>query len=292
MMGAAAEWVDKSTTVRLRPVPVPTWLKAGYQVTRAVSSAGAARLARKLFFTPPRTLPTEGERAVLERGERFTLEVDGQRVIGWGWGEGPTVLLLHGWGGNTGQMTPLVEPLVAAGFRPVGVDMPAHGESEGQLSSLVHFDAALAHTAALFGPPRGLVAHSFGAAASTFSLSRELEVQRVVYFAPPARFDSFWSRFREGLGVSDEIWGRMMEESEAWLSVRFAQIAPVDLAPKMTAPLLVLHDETDREVAFAEGEQLARAWPGARLVPTRGLGHRRILRDPSSVDAAVRFLTS
>ena len=38
------------------------------------------------------------------------------------------------------------------------------------------------------------------------------------------------------------------------------------------------------------GEENARVLPGGRLVTTRGLGHRRILRDPGVVAGAVRFL--
>jgi hypothetical protein len=35
---------------------------------------------------------------------------------------------------------------------------------------------------------------------------------------------------------------------------------------------------------------IAAAWPGARWLMTRGLGHRRILRDPATVQAVVDFI--
>src|ERR1700730_12698450 len=97
-----------STTDRLRPVPVPAWFRAGFRVAGAVAPGAAARLARKLFFTPPRASMRDEERAMLACGEPFALDVRGQRVAGRAWGEGPTVLLVHGWGGHAGQMTPLV----------------------------------------------------------------------------------------------------------------------------------------------------------------------------------------
>jgi pimeloyl-ACP methyl ester carboxylesterase len=58
----------------------------------------------------------------------------------------------------------------------------------------------------------------------------------------------------------------------------------------MTAPLLVLHDPEDREAAFAEGQELARRWPGAELRVAQGCGHLRILRDGGWVAEAVSFL--
>jgi alpha-beta hydrolase superfamily lysophospholipase len=202
--------IHKSTTDRIRPIPIPPWLRAGMKVGSALAPAATARLAQKLFFTPPRARLRDEERAVLARGEVFTLAVDGQRVVGRAWGEGPTVLLAHGWGGHSGQMTTFVEPLVAAGFRAVAIDMPGHGESAGGASSVLHFAAALARAEALFKPVHGLVAHSFGAAASTYALGSGLAAARVVFFAPPARFESFWQRFRAGTGLSDDMMQRML----------------------------------------------------------------------------------
>jgi pimeloyl-ACP methyl ester carboxylesterase len=279
-----------STTDRLRPVQVPAWFRAGFRVVGAVAPGAAARLAQRLFFTPPRAAMRAEERAVLARGERFEVAVSGQRVVGHAWGEGPTLLLVHGWGGHSGQMTALVEPAVAAGYRAVAIDLPGHGESAGGMTSLVHFGAALDRAAALWKPVQGLVAHSFGAAASTYAMSRGLQVGRAVFFAPPVRFESFWARFRTGVGVSDEVWRRLLRAAESWLGVRFEGIAPFDLAPRMTVPLLVLHDANDREMAFGEGAELAGRWPGAALRRTEGLGHLRILRDERCVAEAVRFL--
>jgi pimeloyl-ACP methyl ester carboxylesterase len=281
---------DKSTTGRLRPVPAPSWLRTGMQVASTLAPGAAARLARKLFFTPLRARLREEERQVLAKGELFSFELAGQRVVGHAWGAGPTMLLAHGWGGHAGQMTPLVEPIVAAGFRAVALDLPGHGESEGRVSSLVHFASALRRAGSLFGPLRGIAAHSFGAAGAAYAISSGLGVERAVFFAPPLGFESFWLRFRTGVGVSPRVMDRMLREAEEWLEVRFDGIAPADLAPRMTAPLLVLHDPEDREVPFEEGAELARRWPGAQLRPAPGLGHLRILRDEGCVAAAVGFL--
>src|ERR1700730_8027904 len=92
---------QNSTTDRLRPVHVPPWFRAGFRVAGAVAPGAAARLAPRLFFTPPRAPVRAEERAVLARGERFELAALGQRVVGRAWGEGPTLLLVHGWGGHS-----------------------------------------------------------------------------------------------------------------------------------------------------------------------------------------------
>jgi pimeloyl-ACP methyl ester carboxylesterase len=287
---AAQLSTGNSTNGRLRPVRVPPWLRAGMKVASAIAPDTAVKLAHNLFFAPQRARVREEERLILDRGETFALGTESRRIVGRVWGEGPTLLLVHGWGGHAGQMTTLVDPAVAAGFRVVAVDLPGHGDSAGRVSSLVHGASALARVAALFGPVRCLIAHSFGAAVSTYALSRGLAVERAVFFAPPARFETFWQRFRMGVGVSDLVMERMLHRAEEWLDVRFAGISPVDLAPRMETPLLVLHDPEDREMPFGEGADLAASWPGAVLRRAEGLGHLRILRDPGCVAEAVSFL--
>ncbi len=117
-----------------------------------------------------------------------------------------------------------------------------------------------------------------------------LKADRVVFVAPPARFDSFWNRFQDALGMSQSVRRKLSADAETWLGVRFEEVAPVVLAPRMTAPLLILHDAGDREVAFEEGLELASQWPGAALHRTEQLGHLRILRDPNCLAALVTFL--
>jgi pimeloyl-ACP methyl ester carboxylesterase len=220
-------------------------------------------MAGRLFFTPPRTRIRDEEYAVLAHAGTFSLHVRGERVSGYTWGDGPPVLLVHGWGGHAAHMTAFVKPLTQAGFRAVALDMPGHGQSGGRLSSLVHFAAAIKAAGEHFGPLQGLIAHSLGAAGATAAMARGLNVERAVFFAPLARFGHIWSRFREGLAIPDRVWLRFVEDSERWLKVRFEDIEPVALAGRMTAPLLVLHDPQDSEIPF----ERARRWRATGRMP-------------------------
>ena len=62
------------------------------------------------------------------------------------------------------------------------------------------------------------------------------------------------------------------------------------IAPRLELPLLVIHDRDDREVPWVDGASIADASPRASLLSTEGLGHRRILRDPKVIEAAIAFL--
>ncbi len=169
--------------------------------------------------------------------------------------------------------------------------MPAHGESAGKRASLVHFADVIADASRLFGPIHGIVAHSLGAAGATLALKQEsFRVKRAVFIAPPAELESFWARFRRGVGVTPDIWREMRQKSEHWLNMSFEDIIPLRVAPRLTAPLLIVHDQDDREISVVEARSLRAAWPGAELHETQRLGHIRILRDPSVVQRIVQFL--
>jgi hypothetical protein len=53
----------------------------------------------------------------------------------------------------------------------------------------------------------------------------------------------------------------------------------------------VVHDEGDLEVPWQDGKTYAEAWPDSRLLTTRGLGHRRILREPEVMAAVAGFFS-
>ncbi len=60
---------------------------------------------------------------------------------------------------------------------------------------------------------------------------------------------------------------------------------------KLTIPCLVMHSRDDNDVAYSEGERIARAWPGATMMSFDNLGHLPILWNDKSVSAGVDFVT-
>ncbi len=53
-----------------------------------------------------------------------------------------------------------------------------------------------------------------------------------------------------------------------------------------------VYDLNDLDVPYQNGVRLVQGWPGAELMTTSGLGHRKILRAPEVVKRAVEFLSA
>jgi pimeloyl-ACP methyl ester carboxylesterase len=280
---------EKSTNDRSVKLPIPTFVRLPYQALDLLSPKLAGELGRRLFFRPARLYYTDMQRQVLDLAELRHL--GGVASYSWGSANDPTVLLVHGWGGHAGQMTPFVEPLLGKGFHVVALDMPAHGRSDGKFSSVVHFSIAIRQAARYFGRVHGVVTHSLGGGGLVHALLNGMSAKRVVLLAPQAQFHDYWRMFRNGLGMSDKAWKHMVEISESWLGVPFAEIHPGIGAPRMTAPALILHGTKDKISPVREGREMARIWPDARLEEFDA-GHTSILREPAAIRAAAAFIQS
>jgi len=220
---------------------------------------------------------------------RFSRTADGGVLLPtWKWGKGPPVLLVHGWGGHSGRLTPFVRPLVEAGFSVISFDAPGHGDAPGRYSSLPDFVNAIRAIARKHGPIEAAIGHSLGGAACALAVRDGVEMSRIVLLAPPAEAEKYTGRFARFFGIPPKTHEAMKRRLERRYRIRWSdlKVAGGDCPVRM----LVFHDGRDGKIPFKDGEEIVRAWPNAELVQTRGLGHHRIVRDRRVVVHAVAFV--
>jgi pimeloyl-ACP methyl ester carboxylesterase len=257
-----------------------------FAVLGRLSPALAGRLAAKLFARPRRHARPARESELIARGSRVALP-DGLHATAWG--AGPTVLLVHGWEGRGAQLGAFVDPLVAAGYRAVALDGPAHGDSPGVTTTGPEFARALVATRDVVGPLAAIVGHSFGGFTSLLAVSRGLPTARIVTIGTPASVPEVLRDFLRLIRLPDRALPSMIAALEARVGAPMASFEVEAFAPDVHVPVLVVHDTDDREVPYADGARLAEVF-GARLLTTNGLGHRRILFAPEVVAAVVEFI--
>jgi len=260
----------------------------------------SAALAERLFLTPPKArLPQSTFFDFLDARASY-IEHRGRSLATWRWGpvESPAVLLAHGWGGHAAQMRGFVPQLLAAGFRVIAYDQPAHGLSEGRLTGLPDFAGALAAVAAHHGNVRHVIAHSLGGVAAALAIararsfpSRGLSLQSAVLVSPPSVRVGYSRQFARWTWMPEPLRRAMQAAIEERFGLRWFELEIPRLTPRLATPALVIHDHGDGVVPWTQGAALARAWPGARLLSTVGLGHGRILESDVTIRAAVDFIT-
>jgi pimeloyl-ACP methyl ester carboxylesterase len=247
----------------------------------------AVRAADRLFATPlpPRSLRRRGAWDASWKVMQWPFERDQLTVYTPAAApHAPVALLVHGWGGHARQLLPLADSLAQQGLRPVLLEMPAHGLSAGRRSNLPQFARAIDYAVSRLQQEgqslRVLVAHSLGANAAAYAVSRGAAVQRLVLLAPPASPRAYTRYFAQVFGLSEATRAAMQERIEEREGILMQNFEPRAVAPRIQVATLVVHDRGDGINAFADGQAYAHAIQGAQLVATEGLGHRRILQDP------------
>jgi len=248
-----------------------------------------------LWLEVPKRPISAREQRILDKGHTELLAFQDIELplTQWGQPEDPLVLLVHGWGGHRAQLGSFVAPLLEAGYRAASFDAPAHGDAPGMHTHGFEMAAALWAVVARVGEPVAVIAHSLGTMAVNIALQQGLAPQKIVFSGAMRRLADAFEPFLKMHGLED----RVRAEVEAAMRARFGEdvweVTALDLQlPRFAIPALLLHDKEDEVTPYMSSVALARAWPSARLVSTRGLGHRMILRDAGVIREAVEFLKS
>ena len=199
------------------------------------------------------------------------------------------MLLVHGWEGRGAQLGAFVDPLVAAGYRVVALDGPAHGDSTGSTTTGPEFATAIAATREAIGPLAAVVAHSFGGFTSLLAAERGLSVERIVVIGAPSSVPEILREFQELIHLPERAVPAIIRALEQRAGAPMVSFDISTFAERITVPVLVVHDTDDVEVPYVNGTRLSEMF-GAPLFTTSGLGHRRILFAHEVVATVVDFV--
>jgi len=284
--------IAKNSTI-VRNIVTLAVLRAANRIGGQFAPEATARRAARLLCTPFASGRARARDADDGGAVHSDAEVDGRRVVVYRWGEQQSqsrVLLAHGWSSYALRFLPWVHALREAGYAVVGFDQPGHGRSDEGRCTMACFARTLRAVADRFGPFDAVVGHSMGGTAAMLAMADGAVVRRAVLIAPAADPDAATTRFARRVGLVSGIVPRIQRRLEVQTGTTVRELTAYVRVPSLAVPALVIHDLADAEVPWEEGESYARHWPGARLLSTAGLGHNRIVNDPATIDAGLRFL--
>jgi len=281
---------NKSTIVRIS--------SGAMRAASFVVPGVVGREAGRRFFRPDRgTVRVPEVPGVVARP--FDVRLDDLRLSAWAFGEGPTVLLSHGWESQASHWGAWIGALVQEGFRVVVWDQPAHGRSEGTTTNGYEMSRAIGAVARGEGRIHALIGHSVGGTAALAAVTGAadggpLQVDRLVLVAPVSAVEYPIRHVESVAGLSARACAAFRAEIERTFG---RPIVATDVErwvegmPSLPGALL-FHDPRDKEVPIASSERVVQSWRGrAELREVSGLGHRRILRDGAIISAALAFMS-
>lgn len=256
----------------------------GHLLPRMMGRVGFWFWFRTYRFTPPAR-----ETRLLAKATDHRFYSHGKDIACWSWGKGPRVLLVHGWNGRGAQLGSFVTPLVNAGYRVMTLDLPAHGQSRGKSTDIFEVSKALCAIDQLHGPFAGVIAHSFGVPCVAAAIKDGLQTEAIVSISAPSGFHSLLKHFSDYLRLPGRVERDIEQRLHAYVGPHFWQAFGQHYTAGNQRSLLI-HDKDDHIVPLSEAEQLAQHWPGAELMLTAGLGHRRILKNREVILRVVAFI--
>jgi pimeloyl-ACP methyl ester carboxylesterase len=267
-------------------------------MSTVISTSESQAIVKKVyraFFSPSKYEVKSTDEAILERGNNTRVPFEGGELAVTTWGDGPAVLLMHGWGGARAQMTGFVDPLLFAGYRVVAYDQPAHGESDGKMTNLLEIAPTMDLIAKQEGPFQAIIAHSFGTLITSYALVKRNfpPPARLVYFGAFNQLMDSLPRFQVLAGLPDEI----IEGLRSMIYENFGRdvlesITNESLTPQINIPALMFHDSADNVTPIDDSRAIARVWKSARLIETEGLSHRGALQSKTIHEQVIQFLKS
>ncbi|HDS1757715.1 MULTISPECIES: alpha/beta fold hydrolase [Pseudomonas] len=262
-----------------------SWIRGVNGTLGRLAPEHVAGKMRRAFMTPRNLPPRQWELPLLASAERITLRFG---LSALRWGQGPTVLLMHGWEGRATQFAALIETLVKAGHTVVSLEGPAHGCSPGQQAHVVLFARALLEAAAELPPLRAVIGHSMGGASVLLALQMGLRAEAAVSIAAPAQLLGVLRGFARHLGLPARARAAFIRKVEQDVGM---QINRLDVSGyQLELPGLVVHAADDALVPAGEAEIIHKAWFDSRLLRLEEGGHQRVLADPRVSEAVLELL--
>ncbi len=237
----------------------------------------------------------EHEVEILAKAEKSLYAFNDFDIQMYKWGNGTEkILLVHGWEGQAGNFSDLIERLLHKNVTVWAFDGPAHGGS-----SKGKGETSLFEFAELVGVLIGelavskLVSHSFGGVATTYSLSKypQLKIDKYALFTTPNRFEDRINDVAKNVGLHEKVKERLMKRLTKELAFDITRLNVSNFVEDVSVrEALIVHDTHDKVLSVEESRAVVRSWKQAQLTEVTGTGHFRILRTASTLDLVIDFL--
>ena len=264
-------------------------VSVGLQTIGVLSPRLGGRLAFKLWRRPLARGRVRTNEQIVHNAARVEI-VDNVKTYAWGDGQRP-VLLVHGWRSRASRYAGFITRLLELGYSPVSYDAPAHGDSDGEVASILGHQKIIRALEERHGPFEGVIAHSLGVPFALYAVREGVAAKRLVMISGVADFGYLADTFCAQLGLGPKINQQLRRRIERGYFDGDNQIWTRFSVTTGKLELLVVHNDEDEVVDPAQAQVLLRNYgERAHFLPTTGLGHRKILSDPAVIAEAVAFL--
>jgi pimeloyl-ACP methyl ester carboxylesterase len=261
-----------------------------FNILHLFSNKKAADLALKVFSIPRSGFITPIQQEYLDTARQQQIAYEDGLFMLYHWkGNGPTVLLNHGWESSTWRWKHLIEPLQKLDYNIIAIDAPAHGNTTGTLFTAVKYSKIIATTIDLYKPSI-IIAHSVGAMATVYQESSAQHecLEKLVLLGSPNSLEVIMRGYQDLVGFGNSVYGSLNNLLKKTYDFKIEEFNTADFASKIEVPTLIVHHPDDQIVPYKAMEAIAAKMPNATTYTSQTGGHS--LYTQEVIDQSLRFL--
>ena len=269
-----------------------------FQTLSIAAPTLAGKQAFLLFQKTKKNVIRKNERQFYNLSRHFTIPHHLEDIDCYELGDPkkPMVLLVHGWDSNAGSMAAIAFQLVEKGYYVVAFNLPAHGFSKLKRVNLKTCREYFLAVVEKIYPdkPFTVIAHSFGSAVATFSLSdSRFDIDKLILLTNPNRFIEVLRGYQLLVKLSDKSFNIMLEMAEKLIGQPVTKMNIEDMGKKINYDnLLLIHDRSDKVIPYQNSIAVKDKWDNSELVTLEKIGHYKMLWNEHVINSIIQFLDS
>lgn len=276
------------------------WMQRFFKVAGEVAPSTTLPILVKLLFTPTKRRLKPPHEALLTQAEKHTLKTHEfqapdkkLKVAYYTWGKGEKlVILVHGWDAKALDYYKLIPILVEQGYKVIAFDGPAHGQSEGESTHLMHFRYVLQDLINKVGEPYAIIGHSMGGGAACYLLMEsKLSIKRLGLLAIPIVSQRYFEGMFNFMKVPVKMQKLFFKGMKEKIGVGIEQYNLITRPEQIKAEeILMMYDPNDEVISLKDNKDFLKARPTVKHLEVKDAGHNGILKDKRVFEALVEFL--
>lgn len=235
----------------------------------------------------------ENELKTLNKAQKESFPFKGFDIELYTWkGGARKVLLIHGWEGQAGNFSDLIEELLIQDYTVHAFDGPSHGFSSKGSTSLFEFTELVGLMIRKFDV-RYLISHSFGGVATTYALysNPDLKIDKYVLLTTPDKFIERINDVSAAVGITDKVKNKLIARLENEINLDVMVLNVSEFVKSINVEqALIIHDRDDKVIPISRSLNVHKNWSSSEFKEVSGTGHFRILRTTQVIQIVIDYL--
>ncbi len=233
--------------------------------------------ALEVFSTPRRGRVRSNsiQKEFLDTARQQRIAYDDGLFMLYHWqGDGPTILLLHGWESNSFRWKYVFPELKKRNYNIIAIDAPAHGMTDGTLFTAIKYAGIIKTVNSLY-QPEIIMAHSVGAMATVYSVHEQPveSLKKLILLGSPNSLEVIMKGYQQLLSFNNRVYGALNELLKKNFGYYIKDFKVSLFAKALSTETLLLHAQADVVVPASASQQIHNAMQNSELHITNTGGH-------------------